>query len=161
MQTSSQPSVNTASIASYLNKLLRNNLTGINQYFLHARMLKHMGFLRLADYEYKESLDTMKYTDQLVNHILHLGGVPEMQELGCLRIGKSAYEMLKNDLALVQDKQAGLTEALAFAKAAGASVCLSALQAMLDSEERHKQFIEAELKTIDTIGLNAYLQSQA
>lgn len=158
----SQKNNDTASIALYLNKLLRNNLTGINQYFLHARMLKHMGFLRLADAEYKQSLDTMKYTDQLVNHILHMGAIPEMQELGRLRIGHSAYEMMKNDLELVKDKQDDLQEAVVFTKTCGGGEgCLSALNAMLASEEGHRAFLEAELKSIDTIGLNAYLQSQA
>lgn len=151
----------TPDLVSSLNQALKNSLTGINQYFLHARMLKHMGFLRLADHAYKESLGTMKYTDHLVNHILLLGGAPNLQELGALRIGQAAYDMLKNDLLLVREKQADLKEALMQAKKASHSASLATLEAMLASEAEHERFIEAELKSIDTLGLNAYLQGQS
>src|SRR5580704_17010298 len=84
----------------HLNAVLKNKLTGINQYFLHARMLKHMGQVKLADYEYKSSIDIMKHSDMLVEHILSIGSRPNLQDLGQLRIGETALRMLQNDLLL-------------------------------------------------------------
>src|SRR3954470_7729387 len=89
-------------LLTYLNAVLRNKLTGINQYFLHARMLKHMGNVRLADYEYKSSIDIMKHSDMLVEHILTLGGFPNLQELSKLNIGQTVADMLQSDLLLSQ-----------------------------------------------------------
>jgi bacterioferritin len=136
-----------------LNDALKNALTGINQYFLHARMLKHKSFMRLADYEYKESLNTMKYTDQLVNLVLTLGGVPNLQELGNLRIGETVPQMLANDLALVEDTIEMLQTALENGEQ-------PVLVAMLASEEKHLTFLRSELNQIDSVGINSYLQTQ-
>jgi bacterioferritin len=136
-----------------LNAVLRNMLTGINQYFLHARMLKHKGFMKLADYEYKQSLDTMKYTDQLVNLVLNLGGAPNLQDLGKLRVGETVPQMLANDLVLVED-------ALATINAALATTDQPVLSAMLASETKHAEFLRGELNRIDSVGINAYLQTQ-
>jgi bacterioferritin len=133
-----------------LNAVLRCTLTGINQYFLHARMLKHKGFMRLADYEYKHSLDTMKYTDQLVNLVLTQDGAPNMQDLGKLRVGETVPQMLANDLALAEDM-------LAAVRAAGDHPVLAA---MLVAEEKHAEFLRGELNQIDSVGINAYLQTQ-
>jgi len=136
-----------------LNLVLKNTLTGINQYFLHARMLKHKGFMKLADFEYKQSLDTMKYTDQLVNLVLTLGGSPNLQELGKLRIGETVPQMLKNDLALAED-------ALAATLAANTEGVQPVLSAMVAAGKQHVQFLQGELSRIDSIGINAYLQTQ-
>lgn len=138
---------------SHVNAILTCALTGINQYFLHARMLKHKGFMRLADYEYKASLDTMKHTDQLVNLVLARGGVPNMQDLGKLRVGEAAPEMLKNDLALAEETHAALQKALAQEENA-------ILRAMAVSEEKHREFLRSQLAVIDRDGINAYLQTQ-
>jgi len=136
-----------------LNEVLKNTLTGINQYFLHARMLKHKGFMKLADFEYKQSLDTMKYTDQLVNLVLTLGGLPNLQDLGKLRIGETVPQMLKNDLALAED-------ALAAILAANTEGVQPVLSAMFAAGKQHTKFLQNELNQIDSIGINAYLQTQ-
>ena len=146
----SSPSNTTA----LLNAVLKHSLTGINQYFLHARMLKHKGFMKLADYEYKQSLDTMKYTDQVVNLVLTEGGAPNLQELGKLRVGETVPQMLANDLALAEEAVATLKSA----RESGDDQPV--LAAMLAGEERHVEFLRAELNRIDTIGINSYLQTQ-
>jgi bacterioferritin len=135
-----------------INAVLTCVLTGVNQYFLHARMLKHKGFMKLADTEYKKSLDTMKYTDQLVNLLLVQNAVPNMQDLGRLRIGETVPQILKNDLALAEDTKTAIA-------AAGSDH--AALSSLLTAEEERIAFIQSELKLIDSMGLNAYLQSQA
>lgn len=138
--------------ATAINAVLTCVLTGVNQYFLHARMLKHKGFMKLADSEYKKSLDTMKYTDQLVNMLLVQNAVPNMQDIGRLRVGETVPQILKNDLALAEDTKSALA-------AAGAGNPV--LATLLAAEEERITFIKNELKLIDSMGLNAYLQSQA
>lgn len=144
---------------SHLNATLKHALTGINQYFLHARMLKHKGFMKLADYEYKESLDTMKYTDQLVNLILSLGGAPNLQDLGSLRVGQTVPDILRNDLALAEATRAAVAATIAYSKDGDPAV-LNVLKAMLKSEEDHEQFLKQQIRSIETMGINAYLQTQ-
>lgn len=148
-ETSAKPTAVAA-----LNDVLKHTLTGINQYFLHARMLKHKGFMRLADYEYKQSLDMMKYTDQLVNLVLTLGGAPNLQDLGKLRVGEAVPQMLVNDLSLVEEAMTTLREAIE-------SGYQPVLATMLANEMSHTEFLRSELNRIDSIGINSYLQSQA
>src|SRR5580692_1836607 len=113
-------------LTRHLNAVLKNKLTGINQYFLHARMLKHQGHVKLADYEYKSSIDIMKHSDMLVEHILSLGGSPNLQELGKLRIGETLESMLENDIAYSAETLALLHDALDFSeeKAPGTATLL-------------------------------------
>jgi bacterioferritin len=145
--------ISPATLPDLLNAALKNTLTGINQYFLHARVLKHKGFMKLADYEYKQSLDTMKYTDQLVNLLLTLGGAPNMQDLGKLRVGETVPQMLANDLALVEESMVAFRAALEHN-------AQPLLVVMLAGEERHAEFLRSELNRIDSVGINAYLQTQ-
>lgn len=147
-------------LAPALNDVLKQTLTGINQYFLHARMLKHMGFMKLADYEYKESLAVMKYTDQLVNHILSLDALPNLQELGQLRIGDAAMAILKNDLTLVEYSLERAGAAMEAAREAKNATALATLDTIVKGESEHEQFLRAQLDSINTMGLNAYLQTQ-
>lgn len=147
-------------IVSHLNATLKHALTGINQYFLHARMLKHKEFMKLADYEYKESLDTMKYTDQLVNLILSLDGAPNLQDLGSLRVGQTVPDILRNDLALVEATRGAIADAINCNNNGENVAALKVLKAMLKSEEDHEQFLKQQIRSIETMGINAYLQTQ-
>lgn len=147
-------------IIKHLNAILRNELTGINQYFLHARMLKHMGFMKLADFEYKESIDEMKHADLLVNRILFLGGVPNLQDLGKLSIGEDVKEILVSDLKLEELGKVALKAAITLCESKEDYTSADILHKILDSEDEHIQFIRIQLNLIDTMGLNAYLQTQ-
>jgi bacterioferritin len=149
-----------ASIASALNKVLRNELTGINQYFLHARMLKKMGFMKLADFEYKESIDEMKHADMLVERLLFIGAAPALEDLNRLRIGDNVLAILQNDLALEEEARGDLSAAITACRNAGDHSSADILQRILDSEEVHIGFIRTQLNLIDTMGLSAYLQTQ-
>lgn len=147
-------------VIKHLNAILKNELTSINQYFLHARMLKHMGFMKLADYEYKESLDEMRHADALVNRILFLNGVPNLQELGKLMIGEDVKEILNCDLKLEEAGKIHLKAAIAFCEDKRDYTSANILHCILDSEEEHISFIRAQLNLIDTMGLSTYLQTQ-
>lgn len=147
-------------IIKHLNNVLSNKLVAINQYFLHARMMKHMGFMKLADHEYKESIQQMKYADKLVERVLFIGGIPNLQELRKLNIGATVEEILKADLTT--EKVAGEDIKLAI------NVCISKsdytsvdmLNDILGSSEEHVSFIRSQLNLVDTIGLSKYLQTQ-
>ena len=147
-------------IIKHLNNILKNELTAINQYFLHARMLKHMGFMKLADQEYKESIDEMKHADMLVNRILLLDGVPNLQDLGKLMIGESVEEILKSDLKLEALAHTDLKNAITYCESKEDYVSADIMHKILDSEEEHSLFIRTQLNLIDTMGLTAYLQTQ-
>ncbi len=144
----------------HLNTILKNELTAINQYFLHARMLKHMGFNKLADHEYKESIDEMKHADMLVERILYLGGLPNLQDLGKLMIGEDVKEILTCDLKLEQNANKDLKEAITYCESKEDYVSGDLLHKILDSEEEHDLFLRTQLKMIETMGLSAYLQTQ-
>jgi bacterioferritin len=147
-------------IIKHLNIILKNELTAINQYFLHARMLKHMGFMKLADHEYKESIDEMKHADILVERVLFLKGLPNLQDLGKLMIGETVEEILKCDLKLEQKGHVDLKAAITCCESKEDYVSADMLHKILDSEEEHQLFITTQLKLIDTMGLSAYLQTQ-
>lgn len=144
----------------HLNIILKNELTAINQYFLHARMLKHMGFSKLADYEFKESIDEMKHADILVERVLYLGGLPNLQDLGKLMIGETVDEILKCDLKLEQNAHVDLKNAITYCESKEDYVSGDLLHKILDSEEEHQLFIRTQLNLIDTMGLTPYLQTQ-
>ena len=147
-------------VIEYLNKVLRNELTAINQYFLHARMLKDQGLIALGEHEYHESIDEMKHADQLIERILFLEGLPNLQDLGRLRIGENAKEMLECDLAMENDAIPDLRDAIEHCDSVRDYVSRDLFNAILDSEEEHVDWLETQLGLIEQGGLQNFLQSQ-
>lgn len=147
-------------VLEHLNIALRNELTAINQYFLHSRMLKDMGLNVLADYEFKESLDEMKHADQLIERILFLEGLPRMQDMGKLRIGEHPHEMLECDLKLEMDAIPDLREAIVHCESVSDFGSRDVFDSILVSEEDHVDWLETQLELIDKVGIENYLQKQ-
>ncbi len=148
-----------AKVIAYLNSVLRNELTAINQYFLHSRMLKDMGLKDLAEYEYQESVDEMKHADLLIERILFLEGLPNLQDLGKLMIGEHPKEMLECDLRLEMDSLPVLREAIGYCESSTDFVSRDLFATILDSEEEHVDWLETQLSLIRAVGLENYLQS--
>ena len=146
-----------AKVIEFLNKALYNELTAINQYFLHAKMLKNWGLKELAQHEYEESIDEMKHADKLSERILFLEGLPNFQILGKLRIGENPRELLECDLALEYEALPLLREAIAHCESVSDYVSRQLLADILDSEEEHIDWIETQLSVIDRIGEPNYL----
>ena len=149
-----------AKVIEFLNKALYNELTAINQYFLHAKMLKNWGLKELAEHEYHESIDEMKHADKLSERILFLEGLPNFQALGRLRIGENPVELLRADLALELDGVPLLREAIAYCETANDYVSRQLFVDILDSEEEHIDWIETQLSLIERIGEANYLAQQ-
>lgn len=147
-------------VIEYLNKVLKNELTSINQYFLHARMFKNWGLNALNDHEFKESVDEMKHADILVERILFLEGLPNMQDIGPLMIGENTTEMLQSDLKLEQKAVPVLREAIGYCESVKDFVSRELFRQILDSEEDHIDWLETQLALIDKVGLENYLQSK-
>ncbi len=147
-------------VIKHLNQVLQNELTAINQYFLHARMYKNFGLTELDEYEYKESLDEMKHADQLIERILFLEGLPSMQNLGKLRIGESPKEMIEADLALEMDALPDLKEAINYCESTKDYISRELFESILESEEEHVDWLETQLELISKVGLENYLQSK-
>ena len=147
-------------VIEFLNKVLRNELTAINQYFLHSRMLKDMGLKELAEHEYEESIDEMKHADALVERVLFLEGLPNLQDIGRLRVGENPREMLECDLALENDAIPDLRDAIEYCESVRDYVSRELFEHILESEEEHVDWLETQLGLMDRLGEQNYLQEQ-
>jgi len=150
-----------ATVIQHLNAALKNELTAINQYFLHARMLGHWGVSKLGEYEYKQSIDEMKDADELIDRILFLDGLPNLQDLDKLLIGENVREILDCDLRLEHMAIARLREAIAHCESVRDFVTRDMLSKMLDGEEEQVDFIETQIELINRIGIENYIQLQS
>ena len=149
-----------AKVIEYLNRVLKNELTAINQYFLHARMFKNWGLNKLDEHSYHESIDEMKHADKLIARILFLDGLPNLQDLGRLRIGENTVEIFKADLALENDGLPDLRAAVQTCEACADFISRELFTEILEAEEDHVDWLETQLALIDRIGLENYQQSQ-
>ena len=149
-----------AKVIGYLNKALYNELTAINQYFLHAKMLKNWGLKELAEHEYHESIDEMKHADKLSDRILFLDGLPNFQALGKLKIGETPREILQCDLALELEALQLLKDAIVHCEGVGDFTSRQLFADILDSEEEHIDWIETQLSLVERLGEQNYLAQQ-
>lgn len=147
-------------VIEFLNAVLGNELAAINQYFLHSRIYKDMGLTELADHEHAESLDEMKHADQLIERILFLEGLPNMQDIGKLRIGENPQEMLECDLQLELEALPELQDAIAWCEENRDYVSRELFDSILASEEEHVDWLETQLSLIESMGIRNYLQAK-
>ena len=148
-------------VIEFLNEALKNELTAINQYFLHYRMLDNWGMTKLAKFEYGESIDEMKHADKLAERILFLDGLPNFQHLGRLRIGENVEELLKADLALEEEAIPLLRDAIAHCESVRDYVSRDLFAHILDNEEHHVDVLETQFEMIRQMGLHNYIQLQS
>jgi bacterioferritin len=149
-----------AKVLEYLNLQLKNELTAINQYFLHYRMLKNWGFVKLAKHEYEESIDEMKHADKLMDRILMLDGLPNLQDLGKLLIGESAVEILHCDLKLELGSVSVLKDGIAHCESVRDYVSRELLEGILEDTEGHVDHLETQIELVAKVGEQNWLQSQ-
>ena len=145
---------------SFLNKVLKNELTAINQYFLHSRMLADWGLSHLAHKEYEESIDEMKHADRLIKRVLFLGGLPNLQDLGKLLIGENVAEVLKCDLSLEMKGLPDLKQAISHCETVKDFISRELFTHILDSEEEHVDFLQTQMRLIEQMGIENYVQLQ-
>jgi len=149
-----------AEVIAHLNKILKNELTAINQYFLHARMLKNWGLEKLGEHSMHESVDEMKHADRLIERILFLEGLPNVQNLGKVMVGEDVKDILECDLKLEHLAHPDLKAAIAHCEKVADYVSRELLEDILESEEEHIDFLETQLELIGRVGLQNYQQSQ-
>jgi len=147
-------------VIGHLNKVLVNELTAINQYFLHARMLKNWGYAELAEHEYKESIEEMRHADRLIERILFLDGLPNLQHLDKLRIGETVPEMLQGDLDLEMAGAQDLRVAIGYSEGVADYVSRELFRDILHDEEEHIDWLETQQRLIGEVGLERYLQGK-
>jgi bacterioferritin len=150
-----------AKVIEFLNKALKNELTAINQYFLHSRMLKDWGISKLAEKEYKESIEEMEHADWLIDRILFLEGLPNLQDLGKLRIGENTEEILEADLKLEHQAIPLLRDAIEYCEKERDYISRDLFQKILDNEEEHVDWIETQQSMIEKMGIQNYVQLQS
>ncbi len=146
-------------VIDYLNRALTNELTAINQYFLHARMFRNWGLHKLDEKEYEESIDEMKHADRLIERILFLEGLPNLQNLGKLLVGENTREVLECDLKLERDGVPLLREAIAHCETVADYTSRGLFSDILASEEEHIDWLETQLDLIGRVGIENYQQS--
>jgi len=152
--------IRSSKVIDALNKILTNEMTAINQYFLHSRILKDWGFEKLGEYEYKESLEEMQHADVLIERILFLNGLPNLQDLHRLRIGENVKEILECDLKLEEAAIPELRDAITLCEAEKDYVSRDLLSKILENEEEHLDYLETQLGLVEQMGVENYLQSQ-
>ena len=149
-----------AKVIEFLNKVLYNELTAINQYFLHYRMLKDWGYTELAEHEYKESIEEMKHADHLIERILFLDGLPNLQHLDKLLIGEDVKEVLACDLALEMASYPDLKKAIVHCETARDFASRELFVHILESEEEHIDYLQTQMRLIEQMGIQNYVQLQ-
>jgi bacterioferritin len=147
-------------VIKYLNKALKNELVAINQYFLHARMFENWGLNELNEKEYEESIDEMKHADALIKRILFLEGLPNLQDLGKLKVGENTEEIIRCDLAIELEAVPVLREAIEYCEQAKDYVSRELFEDILAGEEEHVDWLETQLELIEKVGLQNYQQSK-